>query len=280
MAWPRIIRLATAITVLPLEDPIRLAEDVSVVDTLSGGRVEIGVGSGGSPIEYAAFGKDVARKRELTSEALVILRDALANREVGTSGFSLQPRPKDFSDRTLAACSAPAPGWVLDAPLDAGARVMSVFMIVTLIAAASAMTMIGPRVYSAMARDGYLPKLFAAKDDGRPPVWSVLLQGAIALAVAMTTDFIHAIQTVGTILTLMAGLTVPIAPPEIEARLTILERVARQRQLHLPKSAAQTLAWIMNSSMSWCPKWRCLGLMSRVSPSWPSTMPASFICSR
>jgi alkanesulfonate monooxygenase SsuD/methylene tetrahydromethanopterin reductase-like flavin-dependent oxidoreductase (luciferase family) len=93
------IRLATAITVLPLEDPIRLAEDVSVVDTLSGGRVEIGVGSGGSPIEYAAFGKEVARKRELTSEALIILRDALANREVGTSGFSIQPRSKDFSDR-------------------------------------------------------------------------------------------------------------------------------------------------------------------------------------
>ena len=85
---------------------------------------------------------------------------------------------------------------------------MSVFMIVTLIAAASAMTMIGPRVYSAMARDGYLPKLFAAKDDGHRPVWSVLLQGAIALAVAMTTDFIHAIHTVGTILTLMARLTV------------------------------------------------------------------------
>ncbi len=90
----------------------------------------------------------------------------------------------------------------------AGAKLMSVFMIVTLVAAASAMTMIGPRVYSAMARDGYLPKLFAAKDDGHPPVWSVLLQGALALAVAMTTDFIHAIQVVGTILTLVAALTV------------------------------------------------------------------------
>ena len=84
---------------------------------------------------------------------------------------------------------------------------MSVFMIVVLIAAASAMTMIGPRVYAAMARDGYLPSVFAGKDD-EPPLWSVLLQGAIALAVAMTTDFIKAIQTVGTVLTLMAALTV------------------------------------------------------------------------
>jgi alkanesulfonate monooxygenase SsuD/methylene tetrahydromethanopterin reductase-like flavin-dependent oxidoreductase (luciferase family) len=39
------IRLSTAITILPLENPVRLAEDVSVVDALSGGRVEIGVGS-------------------------------------------------------------------------------------------------------------------------------------------------------------------------------------------------------------------------------------------
>jgi alkanesulfonate monooxygenase SsuD/methylene tetrahydromethanopterin reductase-like flavin-dependent oxidoreductase (luciferase family) len=93
------IRLATAITILPLEDPIRLAEDVAVVDTLSGGRVEIGVGSGASPIEYAAFGKDVARKRELTSEKLTVLREALANREVGTTGFSIQPRTSGFSDR-------------------------------------------------------------------------------------------------------------------------------------------------------------------------------------
>ncbi|HEX7700477.1 MAG TPA: hypothetical protein VF403_07145, partial [Kofleriaceae bacterium] len=68
-------------------------------------------------------------------------------------------------------------------------------------------TMIGPRVYAAMARDGYLPKIFAGKDD-KPPLWSVLLQGAIAITVAMTTDFIKAIATVGTVLTLMAALTV------------------------------------------------------------------------
>jgi len=87
-----------------------------------------------------------------------------------------------------------------------GARIMSVFMIVALLSATSAMTMIGPRVYAAMARDGYLPAVFAAKGD-RPPVASVLLQGAIALAVAMTTSFIKAIENVGAVLTLMAALT-------------------------------------------------------------------------
>lgn len=98
-ARTRRIRLGTAITVLPLEDPVRLAEDVATVDALSGGRVEIGVGSGASPAEYAAFGKDVARKRELTTENLRLLRDALSGKEVRTPGFRVQPPPADFDDR-------------------------------------------------------------------------------------------------------------------------------------------------------------------------------------
>src|ERR1700735_4557736 len=46
-ARTRRIRLSTAITVLPLENPVRLAEDVSVVDLLSGGGGGIGGGRGG-----------------------------------------------------------------------------------------------------------------------------------------------------------------------------------------------------------------------------------------
>ena len=93
------IRLSTAITILPLENPVRLAEDLSVVDTLSGGRVEIGVGSGGSEVEYSAFGADVSRKRELTSEGLAVLRSALAGQEIGQKGFKVQPPPGDWSER-------------------------------------------------------------------------------------------------------------------------------------------------------------------------------------
>lgn len=93
------IRLGTAITVLPLEDPVRLAEDVATVDTLSGGRVELGVGSGSSDLEYAAFGRDVTRRRELTSEHLDVLRRALGNEEVGSPGFRVQPAAGDFTDR-------------------------------------------------------------------------------------------------------------------------------------------------------------------------------------
>jgi alkanesulfonate monooxygenase SsuD/methylene tetrahydromethanopterin reductase-like flavin-dependent oxidoreductase (luciferase family) len=93
------IRLATAITILPLEHPLRLAEDISVVDTLSGGRVELGVGSGYGPAEYAAFGADFDDKRQLTTDRLAIVRRALANQEVGTEGFTIQPPAGDFSRR-------------------------------------------------------------------------------------------------------------------------------------------------------------------------------------
>jgi alkanesulfonate monooxygenase SsuD/methylene tetrahydromethanopterin reductase-like flavin-dependent oxidoreductase (luciferase family) len=103
------IRLSTAITILPLENPVRLAEDLSVVDTLSGGRVEIGVGSGAGEAEYAAFGKDVSRKRELTTEGLEVLRNALANREVGNTGFTIQPPAGDFTERIWQAVFS-APG--------------------------------------------------------------------------------------------------------------------------------------------------------------------------
>jgi len=93
------IRLATAITILPLEHPLRLAEDISVVDTLSEGRVELGVGSGYGPVEYAAFGADFDDKRQLTTDRLDIVRKALANQEVGTEGFTIQPPAGDFSRR-------------------------------------------------------------------------------------------------------------------------------------------------------------------------------------
>src|SRR6185437_14797224 len=52
------IRLGTAIVTLPLELPIRVAEDAAVLDLMSGGRLEVGVGPGGNLTAYRAFGLD------------------------------------------------------------------------------------------------------------------------------------------------------------------------------------------------------------------------------
>jgi alkanesulfonate monooxygenase SsuD/methylene tetrahydromethanopterin reductase-like flavin-dependent oxidoreductase (luciferase family) len=59
-----VIRLGTAVVAAALEDPIRLAEDVAVLDALSGGRVELGVGAGADPAASAAFGFDHERRHQ------------------------------------------------------------------------------------------------------------------------------------------------------------------------------------------------------------------------
>src|SRR5215472_17886347 len=52
----RRIRLGTLVNVLPLYDPVRLVEEICMLDHLSQGRLELGVGRGGSPTELLNFG--------------------------------------------------------------------------------------------------------------------------------------------------------------------------------------------------------------------------------
>src|SRR5262247_1163968 len=74
------IRLGTAIVTLPLELPIRVAEDASVLDLISGGRLEVGVGPGGNLSAYAAFGLHSEERGTLLAQHLQVLRDAWAGR--------------------------------------------------------------------------------------------------------------------------------------------------------------------------------------------------------
>ncbi|WP_159501249.1 LLM class flavin-dependent oxidoreductase [Microbacterium sp. 18062] len=73
-AKTRRIRLGTAITTLPLEDPIRLAEDAAMLDAISGGRVELGIGAGGGDrAAFGAFGLDYDDRRGLFDSKLATL---------------------------------------------------------------------------------------------------------------------------------------------------------------------------------------------------------------
>src|SRR6187399_1873603 len=74
------IRLGTGIVTLPLELPVRVAEDAAVTDLLSGGRLEVGIGSGGNLSAYAAFGQDGAERGKVLAAHLQVLRDAWAGR--------------------------------------------------------------------------------------------------------------------------------------------------------------------------------------------------------
>jgi alkanesulfonate monooxygenase SsuD/methylene tetrahydromethanopterin reductase-like flavin-dependent oxidoreductase (luciferase family) len=67
------VRLGTAVSVLPLHNPVRLAESAAMVDLLSGGRLELGIGRGYQPPEFRGFGLDITEKEERFQEACEVL---------------------------------------------------------------------------------------------------------------------------------------------------------------------------------------------------------------
>jgi alkanesulfonate monooxygenase SsuD/methylene tetrahydromethanopterin reductase-like flavin-dependent oxidoreductase (luciferase family) len=68
------LRLGSGVMVLPLHNPIRLAEEAAQLDVLSGGRLEFGVGRGYQSIEFDGFGIDLAEARDRFDESLEIIR--------------------------------------------------------------------------------------------------------------------------------------------------------------------------------------------------------------
>ena len=64
----RNIRLGTAVVVLPLYNPARLAAEIATADALSNGRLMLGIGAGYQPYEFERFGVDIARNLEMTGE--------------------------------------------------------------------------------------------------------------------------------------------------------------------------------------------------------------------
>lgn len=67
------IRLGSAVVVLPFDNPLRVAEDYAMVDILSNGRLNLGVGSGYLKHEFEGFGISGEEKRERFDEGLEIL---------------------------------------------------------------------------------------------------------------------------------------------------------------------------------------------------------------
>ena len=89
------IRLGTGIVTLPLELPIRVAEDAAVLDLMCGGRLEVGVGPGGNLSAYEAFGLDSTERTALLVRHHRVLLDAWAGRRAARwrPALSAQSRP-------------------------------------------------------------------------------------------------------------------------------------------------------------------------------------------
>jgi alkanesulfonate monooxygenase SsuD/methylene tetrahydromethanopterin reductase-like flavin-dependent oxidoreductase (luciferase family) len=71
------IRLGTAVLVLPLYNPARLAAEIATADAMSNGRLSLGVGAGYQPYEFERFGVDLKQNLEMTEEFTEILDLAL-----------------------------------------------------------------------------------------------------------------------------------------------------------------------------------------------------------
>jgi APA family basic amino acid/polyamine antiporter len=87
----------------------------------------------------------------------------------------------------------------------AGGVAMSVLTMVALAAAASAMTVVGPRVYAAMAEDGFLPRLLRPR-AGFPPTAAVWLQSSLAALLVFTHSLHQVLSNVGAVVTVFAAL--------------------------------------------------------------------------
>jgi natural product biosynthesis luciferase-like monooxygenase protein len=69
----RRIRIGSGIALLPLQDPVRVAEEYAMLDCLSGGRLEFGIGRGFQKVEYDAFGRSMSDSRALFEDAHEII---------------------------------------------------------------------------------------------------------------------------------------------------------------------------------------------------------------
>jgi len=112
-------RFSCDVCLLPFNHPIRLAEDLAVLDNLSGGRVELGVGMGYAPHEFRGFGLPVSRRVSLTDEGIAVLRHCFSGEK-----FSFHGKRYQFDDVRITPGYVQAGGpplWVA-AMSEAGAQ--------------------------------------------------------------------------------------------------------------------------------------------------------------
>ena len=109
------IQLGTAVIVLPWHDPVRVAEQIAMLDILSRGRLLVGFGRGAAKLEYDGFRIPMDEARERFIEAAEVVVKALQHERFSHQGkyfqipeMSIRPRPyTDFSGRLYGAAISP-----------------------------------------------------------------------------------------------------------------------------------------------------------------------------
>ena len=84
------IRFNTDICLMPFNHPVRLAEDLAVLDNLSNGRVEIGLGMGYAPHEFRGFGIPKSNRVSLMEEGIEVLQRCFTGEKFSYNGKRYQ----------------------------------------------------------------------------------------------------------------------------------------------------------------------------------------------
>ena len=87
------VRFGTDICLMPFNHPIRLAEDLAVLDNISNGRVEVGLGMGYAPHEFKGFGFPVSHRLSLMNEGIEVLQRCFTGEK-----FSYEGKRYNFED--------------------------------------------------------------------------------------------------------------------------------------------------------------------------------------
>src|SRR3989454_535811 len=117
------IRFSTAVVVLPLRNPIQLAEEIAMLDIVTRGRVEVGFGTGYQEYEFQRFGVNLAENRAMFEESLELITKLLSAESVSHQGrywnlpeTTTLPRPitKPHPQFWRATSSVPTMAWSLE----------------------------------------------------------------------------------------------------------------------------------------------------------------------
>ena len=104
------VRIGTYVLLLPFHNPVRVAEDIAVLDNLSGGRADLPVGVGSAPEEFRTFGVPFNERLGRTFEALSIIERCFAGKE-----FSHKGKYYEFANVRMTTTPVQKPGppiWV------------------------------------------------------------------------------------------------------------------------------------------------------------------------
>jgi alkanesulfonate monooxygenase SsuD/methylene tetrahydromethanopterin reductase-like flavin-dependent oxidoreductase (luciferase family) len=121
------LRLGTNLMVLPLHNPVRVAEDAATLSLLTGGRFDLGVGIGYREMEFREFGRELKFRPSLVEESMAIIRKAWAGERINFAGkrfnvgdLRVTPVPEHTPKLYLGGMAEPA--------IDRAARIADGFL--------------------------------------------------------------------------------------------------------------------------------------------------------